>query len=102
MYLKHFHSRPTKYILPIIVYNDDMYIFTLDPKYKYNGGPWTEFGFGPYRYCSRYYSSLFSCSSYPSYYRTSLSYCNPIRDTIMLNCSTNNGNTKFDWLLSYR
>ena len=73
-----------------------MYILTLDPQYKYNAGPWTEFGFGPYLSCNIDYSSLFNCLAYSSYYRTSLSFCNPVQDTVLLKCSINKGNTKFD------
>ena len=60
--------------------------FNLDPFYRYNGGPWTKFGFGPYSYCNIKYSSLFNCNRYPSSFRTNSFYCNPLRDTVMLNC----------------
>ena len=51
------------------------------PAYYVNNGSWPEFGFRPYSYCSLLYSSLLSCSSYPS---TNIGYCDPIRDTVNL------------------
>ena len=57
------------------------------PKYRTNDvGGWTEFGFGPYSYCSKSYTSLFSCSAYSSSYKTNHDYCDPTRDTIGLEC----------------
>ena len=77
------------------------------PVYYVNNGSWPVFGFGPYSYCSSSYSSLFSCSSYSSSYKTSISYCDPVRDTVSLQCSPSYGqktktiNLNATQLLSY-
>ena len=57
-------------------------------RYRYNAGSWPVFGFGPYSYCYSSYSNLTSCRSYSSYYRNNAGYCNPLIDTVFLQCSS--------------
>lgn len=59
------------------------------PTYKYNAGPWTTIGYGPYSYCSSTATNLTSCTRYSSYYR--LRYCSPQSDTVHLKCNNNYG-----------
>ena len=68
-----------------------MYYCIADPITRVNSGGWPRYGFGPYSSCSPSYSSLFSCSSYSSWYRTNLHICNINRDTVELQCTVDTG-----------
>ena len=68
-----------------------MYYCIADPITRVNSGGWPIFGFGPYSSCSKSYSSLFSCTSYSSWYRTYSGYCNKNRDTVELQCTVDTG-----------
>lgn len=61
----------------------------IGPTYKYNAGPWTTIGYGPYSYCSSTATNLTSCTRYSSYFR--LRYCSPQKDTVYLKCNNNYG-----------
>ena len=90
------YTNPSKVKLYIIcIYNT----INIEPIYHHNAGGWTKFGFGPYYYCSTYYSSLFSCSSRSLFYRNSYSYCDPVRDTVYLQCVKNQ--SKFITIIYY-
>ena len=79
-------SNPSKNNDTYIIYGQ-LYILLIEPLYFVNNGSWPIFGFGPYRSCSLSYYSLFRCNTYPSYYKTRISYCDSIRDTVSLYCS---------------
>lgn len=68
-----------------------MLFFCIDPKYSYNGEPWTKIGFGPYSCHIHYFSSLFDCNELSSSLKYSLSYCDPSKDTVTLQCSPTQG-----------
>ena len=68
-----------------------MYYCIADPITRVNSGGWPIFGFGPYSTCSPSYSSLFSCDSYDSWWRTETHHCNINRDTVELQCIVDTG-----------
>ena len=84
------NTRKNNFIVPSLIIFIQILTLT-GPAYYVNNGSWPEFGFGPYSYCSSSYSSLFSCSSYSSSYRSNIGYCDPIRDTVSLQCSPSYG-----------
>ena len=68
-----------------------MYYCIADPITRVNSGGWPRYGFGPYSSCSPSYSSLFSCDSYDSWWRTETHHCNINRDTVELQCIVDTG-----------
>ena len=85
-------SNTRKINLIVLSLDISIKILTLaGPAYHVNNGSWPEFGFGPYSYCSPSSSCLCDCFSYPSSYRTNIGYCDPIRDTVRLQCSPSYG-----------
>lgn len=71
-----------------------MFFCSLVPKYRYNSGRsfkyggWSEFGYPPYSSCSVTFTSLSQCNRFSASYKTNPRYCDPVRDTVNLQCLT--------------